>query len=362
MASYVGNVQAGGSTHLVVSTLYGTCDSVASAQTKNVKIDNCDAVLLGMTIHVKFTNTNTYLADSENPMLLKLNNVATSYPICTDGNNLSPGNSALTSWRAGSVVSFTFDGASWMMNNVGLNSTCQADVQTTTPTAVKDLLKYVYPVGAIYLSLSNADPGTLFGGTWEPINDRFLLTKGNIYTGNAGTTGGAATVTLTTDQLPAHTHEISAHVHGLNSHTHSLSSHTHGLGSHTHSIPKLSGSTDTKGNHYHTTMASRVDCPWGEQFNTVHRRWDSPDDGNSKVQWDKNTGYAGNHNHTITTNASTTGGPSAASGGPSTNTSGQATGDTAANAAGTASGSTGSGSAVTILPPYMIVYAWKRTA
>ena len=30
-------------------------------------------------------------------------------------------------------------------------------------------LNLVYPIGAVYLSLNNTDPGTLFGGTWEAI-------------------------------------------------------------------------------------------------------------------------------------------------------------------------------------------------
>ena len=48
-----------------------------------------------------------------------------------------------------------------------------------------------YPVGSIYLSVNNINPGTIFGGTWEQIKDRFLLGAGNTY-GN-GSTGGTST-------------------------------------------------------------------------------------------------------------------------------------------------------------------------
>lgn len=63
----------------------------------------------------------------------------------------------------------------------------------------------VYPVGSIYLSVSNTNPGTLFANTtWEQIKDVFLLGAGNTYSG--GSTGGAATVTLDVTQIPAHNH------------------------------------------------------------------------------------------------------------------------------------------------------------
>lgn len=65
----------------------------------------------------------------------------------------------------------------------------------------------VYPVGAIYIATVATNPGQLFGfGTWERITDKFLLASGPTY--NAGSTGGAATHTLTEAELPAHTHGL----------------------------------------------------------------------------------------------------------------------------------------------------------
>lgn len=68
------------------------------------------------------------------------------------------------------------------------------------------MLTTVYPVGAIYVSASSTSPASLFGGTWEQMKDRFLLGAGSTY--SAGGTGGAATVTLTTSQIPAHKHNL----------------------------------------------------------------------------------------------------------------------------------------------------------
>lgn len=59
--------------------------------------------------------------------------------------------------------------------------------------------KECYPVGSIYMSVNSTDPSTLFGGSWERIQDRFLLASGNSY--GAGSTGGSAKATL-----PSHTH------------------------------------------------------------------------------------------------------------------------------------------------------------
>ena len=67
-----------------------------------------------------------------------------------------------------------------------------------------------YPVGAVYISTVNTSPAVLFGGKWTAITDKFLLAAGSIYA--AGSTGGSATVTLTSSQLPNHSHNITANL------------------------------------------------------------------------------------------------------------------------------------------------------
>ena len=63
-----------------------------------------------------------------------------------------------------------------------------------------------FPIGYIYLSTSNVNPGQFFGGTWEPIKDRFLLLAGDTYKG--GQTGGEAKHTLTINEMPSHFHNM----------------------------------------------------------------------------------------------------------------------------------------------------------
>ena len=66
------------------------------------------------------------------------------------------------------------------------------------------LLDLVYPVGSIYVSLSDVNPTVFIGGTWTQIKDRFILAAGDTY--SAGDTGGEAAHTLTTAEIPDHKH------------------------------------------------------------------------------------------------------------------------------------------------------------
>lgn len=65
---------------------------------------------------------------------------------------------------------------------------------------IPSIVDAIYPVGSIYMSVNPANPSTLFGGTWEQIEDTFLLAAGQNYT--AGDTGGSPTHTLTEQELP----------------------------------------------------------------------------------------------------------------------------------------------------------------
>lgn len=65
---------------------------------------------------------------------------------------------------------------------------------TTHDVSAAELCNKIYPIGAIYISTSATDPGTLFGGTWTRIKDTFLLAAGDTYA--AASTGGAASQTI----------------------------------------------------------------------------------------------------------------------------------------------------------------------
>ena len=87
-------------------------------------------------------------------------------------------------------------------DNKRLQLTFNADIVRS------EIISVIYPVGSIYISTSPTNPYNLFGiGTWEQIEDTFLLAAGNKYI--AGKTGGEETVTLTTEQMPIHSHGAS---------------------------------------------------------------------------------------------------------------------------------------------------------
>ena len=67
------------------------------------------------------------------------------------------------------------------------------------------LLELVYPVGAVYISASEASPAEVFGGSWEKLQDCFLLSAGQKLLGQ---TGGEWEHTLTQAELPGHVRQF----------------------------------------------------------------------------------------------------------------------------------------------------------
>lgn len=172
-------------------------------------------------------------------------------------------------------------------NNLGLkcpeqNETFDVEHMNDNMKILDEIWKVIYPVGSVYISVNAVSPQDLFGGTWVQIEDRFLLSAGSSYT--AGATGGAATHTLTTAQMPSHTHTF----------TGTAASHTHASGLYKRIDDYGSGTLDA--------------AIWSSSY------------GDSVK-----------------------------------------TGSTSITPKGTNS-STGGGGAHNNMPPYLVVYMWKRTA
>ena len=104
---------------------------------------------------------------------------------------------------------------------------------THTGADITNLFNLVYPVGSIYMSVNNTSPATLFGGTWEKIQGRFLLGSGTTSgTSKSYTLGGTAGSKDAV--VVSHTHTQNSHTHVQNAHTHTQNSHTHVQNSHSH--------------------------------------------------------------------------------------------------------------------------------
>lgn len=106
----------------------------------------------------------------------------------------------------------------------GIKLTSGTDYGTTLPSSPATnqlffqtigsnfILDNVYPVGSIYMNVNSTNPGTLFGGTWEQIQGRFLLGMSSSYP--AGSQGGEETHTLTDSEMPTHNGHLSSGIEG----------------------------------------------------------------------------------------------------------------------------------------------------
>ena len=155
-------------------------------------------------------------------------------------------------------------------------------------------------------------PASFIGGTWERIEGEFIMGASSAYP--VGTTGGSATHTQTTAEMPSHSHSGSTGSAGSHSH----SAWTDGAGGHSHTVSAAVtqkheatalgvGGADGSGTYGYTFSSGTATTSWvGDHTHGV---------GMNK---------AGAHTHTVSI------------------------------------GSTGSGQAMDILNPYYALYIWVR--
>ena len=213
----------------------------------------------------------------------------------------------------------------------------------------------IYPIGAVYISVTECNPGQLFGGTWEQITGKFLLACDTTYTN--GSTGGSATM--------SHTHTM-AHTHTM-SHTHTqvattsggpsnntsgstaitvaqMPSHNHGSsGQHRHVVK-----SDARGEAYTDYLGGSTKVKIIPDY--MAGAWSNPlyaTDAGSHTHTSQGSGSGHTHtlsSHTHSTSATTTGGAS------------NATTSAASNATTSAASNDNN------MPPYLAVYMYKRIA
>lgn len=162
--SYIAKINDGDNIHLVGSSLYGVCETAAETISKIAVLPEFDELITGVTVHIKFTNTNT----AENPTL-NVNNTGDK-AIMRYGTT-APSTSASTSWIAGQTVSLTYDGNYWQMNDYTIQTPQTATVTSVAGKTgavelnypdIKPISEKEYP--AYTISENNLNNGTLFFG------------------------------------------------------------------------------------------------------------------------------------------------------------------------------------------------------
>lgn len=185
----------------------------------------------------------------------------------------------------------------------------QTNVEQAIPSNV-NIVNLIYPVGSIYMSVNSTSPATLFGGTWERIQDKFLLSAGSTY--SAGATGGSASHKITSAELPKHTHAYAKPNTNTNSHILTINE----MPSHNHNV-YINGQG--------SGGRSELYMGWGYTSNNEVKNYS----GDSFIG---KTGGGQGHTHGIGTTSTATG-----DGGFANNS-------------------------FSTLPPYLAIYVWKRTA
>lgn len=186
----------------------------------------------------------------------------------------------------------------------------------------------IYPVGSIYMSVNSTSPQTLFGGSWTPINGRFLVAQGsNDSSGDdalnltAGNTGGK-----TDAIIPYHRHTLPALTTGDNSAT-----HTHSPSGNASHFLERNSSEGTQTRIRLNSNSSGSYYTWATD--SSHQ--------NGLLSATATAAETTKHTHTVAS-------------GKTTNYS--------ANAPDGATPRTSDNASNANLPPYLAVYMWKRTA
>lgn len=177
-------------------------------------------------------------------------------------------------------------------------------------------------------------PASFIGGTWERVEGEFIMGASSAYP--VGTTGGSATHTQTTAEMPSHSHSGSTGSAG--SHSHSASTDSAGWHSH-------SGTTDWKGSHTHDATINSNGSSTGGNSGLVSS---SMAYGDSYHKATITTKSAGSHTHSFSTN------------GTGSHSHSVSIGDAGAHTHTVSIGSTGSGQAMSVLNPYYALYIWVR--
>ena len=124
--SYIAKLKTpDGTSYPIGCALYGTCTTAAATAAKVAVIDGFDTLETGVTVFIKFTYSNTAATPTLAIKPSSSGTATTAKQIMRYGTT-KPGTTTNTSWQAGEVVSFTYDGSYWQMNTTVYTSKAAA--------------------------------------------------------------------------------------------------------------------------------------------------------------------------------------------------------------------------------------------
>ena len=218
---------------------------------------------------------------------------------------------------------------------VSINATTNSEIENQINTLIAEVntlqnntFLNMHPVGSIYVTTNSSEStaaqmNALYGGTWEAYGSGKTLVGIDTSNSNFNTenkTGGSTSqsITLTTSNLPSHSHTVTA------------------KGSVSGTFTGNSVTTSSSGSHSHT-ISAQVASGYGAYYHM---------DGFANrlyVNGGTITSSTSSHTHTVTAKGSVT----------STFTGSSAT---------TSSVGSSSAFSVSTLQPYTVVYMWKRVS
>lgn len=125
---YLTDLNIGNSDYKLAGALYGTCATAAGTAAKVVTCADFDGLETGVTIRVKFTYSNTAANATMNV------NSTGAKNLCRYGTT-RVGTTTRASWRDGAIVSFTYDGTSWVQNDYLEDTGVTTDTKNTAGSA-----------------------------------------------------------------------------------------------------------------------------------------------------------------------------------------------------------------------------------
>lgn len=159
-------------------------------------------------------------------------------------------------------------------------------------TQMEGKLAKLYPVGSVYMTFGSENPADLYGGTWEKVEDTFLMCSGSAYP--VGSTGGSNTVTLNAGNIPSL--NITGNTTAKNGvGTSSAGAYNGTITSQGNYVGGTYG-TSTNGDHQHTLPDWGVywTQAWGNGNMSMALQWVNASDGLSDA-----VSVSGNHSHTV---------------------------------------------------------------